>query len=86
MSENVREVSDSSFEADVLKSRPAGAGRFLGRLVRAVPHARADRRSRRRQIRGDRARGEAERGRQPVGFAALRHQGHSDSDSFQERP
>ena len=46
MSEHVTEVSDSNFEKDVLQSEQARAGRFLGGVVCAVPHACADGRSR----------------------------------------
>ena len=52
MSEHVTEVSDSSFETTCC-NRPAGAGRFLGRLVRALSHAGAHGRSGRRKVCGN---------------------------------
>ena len=55
MSELVTEVSDSSFDSRSFAIRPAGAGRFLGCVVCAVPHARADRGSRRPKVCSQRA-------------------------------
>ena len=53
MGHNTKTVTDQSFEADVLDADKPGAGRFLGRMVRAVqddrPGARGNRRRARRQ-------------------------------------
>lgn len=37
MSENVKVMTDASFESDVLESEDAGAGGLLGPLVRPLP-------------------------------------------------
>jgi thioredoxin 1 len=47
MSENIKHISDASFETDVLKSERTGTGRLLGRVVRSLQDDRPDpRRSR----------------------------------------
>ena len=47
----ITEVGDNNFEAEVIKVGGAGAGRFLGALVRPVQIDRADRRRNRRRVR-----------------------------------
>ena len=41
-SENVQTLTDANFEQTVNHSTAAGAGRFLGRVVRSLPASGAD--------------------------------------------
>ena len=85
MSDNVLQVSDDNFEAEILKKRGPRPGRFLGILVRALSRHRSRGRGTGRAVRRQAEGGQAQRGREPQDSRPIRHPRHPHPDPVQGR-